>query len=157
MVPAAMVFASLGLMLAYVPRRLAAACIALAVVLALATSQLQFGESAKDAAIMLCCAVVSVLAIRTYWPSPLAQLNYLAIAAMAGVASGTAFAASIPSSTLWQPLLASLTIVPARLVVERGYPVPPRVVASWLVAVAILAALLPYIVEHPGYVADHRG
>jgi hypothetical protein len=126
-------------------------------VLALLASHLQFGASANDAAILACWAAIVVLAVRTYWPSPMVRLNNLVIAAAAGVVSGTAIAASASPSTLWQPLLTSLIIVPATLAVERGYAVAPRVVASWLVAVAVLAALLPYIVAHPGYVADHRG
>ncbi len=157
MVPAAMVFAALGLMLAFVPRKTAAASIALAVVLALAASQSNLAATTNDAAIMLCWTVVSVLAVRTYWPRAEARLNNLALSAIAGIFSGTAIAASAAPSTLWQPLLASVIIVPATLAVDRGYAVVARVVASWLVAVAILAALLPYVVAHPGYVPEHRG
>jgi hypothetical protein len=156
LVPAAMVFAALGLMLAFVPRKAAAACIGVAVVLALVASQSKFGAPASDPAIMACWAAVSVLAFRTYWPSR-TRLNNLAIAAVAGLVSGFAIAASAAPSALWQPLLGSLIVVPATLAVERGFAVAPRVVVSWLVAVAVLAALLPYVVSHPGYVADHRG
>ena len=157
MVPAAMVFAALGLMLAFVPRKTAAASILVAIVLAFLASRLQLDETANDAAIMLCCVAISVLAFRTYWPSPVQRLNGLAISAVAGIVSGTAIAASAPPSSIWQPMLASLVVVPAMAAVERGYAIVPRVVASWLVAVAILAALLPYVVAHPGYVPEHRG
>jgi hypothetical protein len=157
MVPAAMVFAALGLMLAFVPRRMAAGCLALVIVLASVASLSRIGASANDGAIMLCWGAVAVLAARTYWPKPSARRTNLAIAAIAGVISGIAIAASATPSSLWQPLLASLVIIPATVAVERGYAVAPRVVASWLVAVALLAALLPYVVAHPGYIADHRG
>ena len=155
-VPAAMVFAALGLMLAFVPRKIAAASMMAAIVLAFMASRLRLDETANDVAILLCCAAVSVLAVRTYWPSPLKQLDSLAISAIAGLVSGTTLAASVPPPSLWQPMLASLVVVPAMVAVERGYAIVPRVVASWLVAVAVLAALLPYVVAHPGYVPEHR-
>jgi hypothetical protein len=157
MVPATMVFAALGLMLSFVPRKTAAVGIILAAVLAVAASQAPLGATANDAAIMACWAVLAVLAARTYRPSRAARPSNLAISAAAGLVSGTAIAASATPSTLWQPMLAVLVVIPATIVVERGYAVAPRVVASWLVAVALLAALLPYVVVHPGYVADHRG
>ncbi len=157
MVPAAMVFAALGLMLAFVPRRTGAAGIALAIVLASLASLWNLGAFPNDAAIMTCWGTVAVMAALTYWPRPLARRTNLAVAAIAGIVSGLAITASTTPSSLWQPLLASLIIIPATVAVERGYGVAPRVVASWLVAVAVLAALLPYVIAHPGYVADHRG
>jgi hypothetical protein len=157
MVPAAMVFAALGLMLAFVPRKTAAIGLALAIVLASVASLSRVGVAANDVAIMACWCAVLVLAGLTYWPDPAAQLTNIAIAAIAGIVSGIAIVASATASSFLQPVLASLLIIPATVAVERGYVVAPRVVASWLVAVAVLAALLPYVVAHPGYVADHRG
>ena len=157
MVPAAMVFAALGLMLAFVPRKTAAIGLALAIVLASVASLSRVGVAANDVAIMACWGAVLVLAGLTYWPDPAAQLTNIAIAAIAGIVSGIAIVASATPSSFLQPVLASLLIIPATVAVKRGYAVAPRVVASWLVAVAVLAALLPYVVAHPGYVADHRG
>ncbi len=157
MVPASMVFAALGLMLSFVPRRTAVACIALAIVLALAASRLQFGAITNNVEKLLCWAVIMVLAIVTYWPARMAFLITAAIAAAAGLVAGTAIPAAGPLSTIWQPILAVSVILPAAFTIERGYAVAPRVVVSWLVAVSVLAALLPYVVAHPGYVPDHRG
>jgi VanZ family protein len=157
MVPAAMVFAALGLMLSFVPRNTAVTAVALAVFLALIASQVPIRAAFNDAAIMACWVAIAMLAIRTYWPGRAARLSTLAISAATGIASGIAIAASVAPSALWQPMLASLVVIPATVAVERGYAVAPRVVVSWLVAVAVLAALLPYVVTHPGYVADHRG
>ncbi len=156
-IPAGVVLAALGLMLAFAPRKAAAACIALAIALAWIAGQSPFGLPATDTAIMACWAAVFMLAVGIFWRQPMTRLATAALSAIAGAVAGTAIAASAGASPLWPAALAVIVIVPATIAVDRGYAIAPRVVMSWLVAVALLAALLPQVVSHPGYVADHRG
>ena len=74
------------------------------------------------------------------------------LAILAGMVGGVAIA---PQS--FAPLLAISVVVPSTVAVVRGYAIAPRVVSAWLLAVTMLGAILPYVVAHPGYVADHRG
>jgi hypothetical protein len=156
MVPAALVFAALALMLGFTPRKLAAAATALAILAAVLASRLQWQSAYGDAAVLACSVVVAILAVRTYWPRPTDAAAVLFLAALAGVVSGISIALAATPANLWQPILPSVLLVPAWLAVRHGYAVAPRVVMSWLLAVAVLAAILPYVVSHPGYVADHH-
>jgi hypothetical protein len=84
-------------------------------------------------------------------PSPALSLI---LGANTGLWFGMIAAASDASSGILWVLPLALLVLPARWLVARGGGIAIKVVASWLVAVAILCATLP-IVPTPGYVADH--
>ncbi|MGX7896503.1 hypothetical protein [Tsuneonella sp. HG222] len=94
-----------------------------------------------------------------YWPRASARhasaVLYLACA-NAGLWSGLVVAAEDATSRLPLVFAPLLLVVPASLCVRRDWAIAPRVLASWLLAVAVLAAALPLLVSHPGYVPDHR-
>jgi hypothetical protein len=48
-----------------------------------------------------------------------------------------------------------LARLPAAWIVDRRVLIALRVVASWLIAVAMLGALLQFLPVTPGYMADH--
>ena len=48
-----------------------------------------------------------------------------------------------------------LLIVPAAWLVARGASIAVKVASSWLIAIAILAAVLPFLPVTPGYLPDH--
>lgn len=56
-------------------------------------------------------------------------------------------------------LLAALAMVvlilPAAWLVARGASIAVKVASSWLIAIAILAAVLPFLPVTPGYLPDH--
>ena len=55
------------------------------------------------------------------------------------------------------PVIAALLLcLPAQFCVARGWAIAPRVVTSWLLAVALLVGAIPHLIVHPGYVPDHR-
>jgi hypothetical protein len=48
-----------------------------------------------------------------------------------------------------------LARLPAAWIVDRRVLIALRIVASWLIAVAMLGALLQFLPVTPGYMADH--
>lgn len=76
----------------------------------------------------------------------------LLLCANGGLWCGTlaALAGQAPLSTLPLALLA----FPGAWIVARGFAIALKVLAGWLVAVALLSAALP-LVTTPGYVPDH--
>ena len=155
--PAAMVFAALGLMLSFAARTIAAISIALAVLMAFAASHVGSDTIVHQAATIACWGVILIMAILTFWPRQWPALVIIAVSGAAGFVSGAVIEAAATPLKLWPTMVVVLVVLPATLAVERGYNIVPRVVMSWLLAVAMLAALLPYVVSHPGYIPDHRG
>jgi len=49
----------------------------------------------------------------------------------------------------------ALALLPALWIVDRRVLIALRVVASWLIAVAMLGAMLQFIPVTPGYMPDH--
>ena len=81
---------------------------------------------------------------------------WLAFAAAldAGLWAGAVIKAEGTGTQLLEALPCVLIALPAHLVRQRGWGIAIKVVSSWLIAVALLAALLPTTVT-PGYVPDH--
>ena len=155
--PAAMVFAALGLMLSFAARTIAAISIALAVLMAFVVSHMGSDTIVHQAATIACWGVISIMAVLTFWPRRWSAPITIAVSVAAGLVAGAVVATAVTPPKLWQAMTVILVVLPATIAVERGYTMVPRVVMSWLLAVAMLAALLPYVVSHPGYIPDHRG
>jgi len=155
--PVAILYAALALMLGFVPRKTAAASLLVAGSLTFAVSQIDWSAAIATPAITGCWVGVLVLAVWIYWPKRLGNSLAIALAAAAGIIAGIVVGSAATPFNPYPLVAAVLLVVPASVAVERGYAIAPRVVASWLVAVSLLAALLPFVVSHPGYVPDHRG
>jgi hypothetical protein len=48
-----------------------------------------------------------------------------------------------------------LALLPAAWIVDRRVLIALRVIASWLIAVAMLGAMLQFLSVTPGYIPDH--
>jgi hypothetical protein len=155
--PAAMVIAALALALGFVGRKTAAIALAAAAIAAAVVSQLSVPDAWIEAAFLACWGSVIVIALFVYWPRQFHPGSAVALGLVAGLAAGLVIAAEGTPIDLLRALPAALLVIPAGIAVSRGYAVAPRVVASWLVAVALLAAIIPHVVVHPGYVPDHMG
>ena len=151
-VPVAMLFAALGLMLGFVPRRTAVIATAASLMVVVGVTVLSVPDVSAAVLFPMICLMIAVLSVFVYWPRRLSFALTVAVAILAGLVGGVATA---PQS--FAPLLAVSVVVPATVAVVRGYLIAPRVVMAWLLAVTMLGAILPYVVAHPGYVADHRG
>jgi hypothetical protein len=75
----------------------------------------------------------------------------LAAGATGGAVAGAANAHAIVASL---SLIATTTSLASRAVARR-VPLAPKVVSSWLIAVALLAATLQMLPVTPGYLPDH--
>ncbi len=154
--PAAMVVASFALLVGFAPPAKAALALAAMAGLAIIVWGVGFAPLAADGAILLCWGAVVALGVAHYRPTSVID-HVLAIGLVAGAIVGIALATMPRGPAAMLSLLPAVIAVPSALAVRHGLAVAPRVVASWLLAVALLAALIPYAVTHPGYVPDHRG
>ncbi len=155
--PAGMALVLAALMLGYLPRRTALIGVIITALVAAVASLFPLSRAQGETMIVASCVMVAVDSLAVYWPGRASRPVVLGLSALTGLVAGLtlATASSLPMGYL--ALLALSTVLPASLAAHNGLGVAPRVVASWLVAVALLAAVLPFATSHPGYVPDHRG
>ena len=152
--PPALLCAALAFALAFVPRQvilpaLLALC-AVAILVVLLPLKTISPELIFAGCWLSIVATAATVHIRWHFGMPVALL----LGANAGLWAGAVVAISGIPTDLARALPVALLAFPAGwLVVNRG-AIAVKVVASWLVAVAILAGTLP-IVPTPGYVQDH--
>lgn len=153
--PAALLLATLALLLAFQPRRIALALVLLATAVALAGQALYVPLDWTELVFAGCWASLFATAIGIYLPRPAPLPVAMLLTVNAGLWAGLVIAAEGQPFDIVRAIPALLLLVPASLIVHRGYAIALRVVTSWLVAVALLAVVLPHVVTHPGYVPDH--
>ena len=102
-----------------------------------------------------CWLSVAVSAAIVHLPGGLRPRWALAASLNAGFWSGAVIALSGSRLDLLKALLCVLVLLPAALVVSWRAPIAVKVVSSWLIAVAVLAATLQFLPVIPGYMPDH--
>lgn len=152
--PAALLCAALGLLLAFAPRRAIAPGLAILVVAAIGASLLSVQGKGVEIVFAGCWVSVIALAAGVHLPKGVPLWLALAAALDAGLWSGAVIAGEGTRGDLLRAVPAVLICVPAVWAVQRGWQIAVKVVSSWLIAVALLAALLP-TAPTPGYVPDH--
>jgi hypothetical protein len=110
-----------------------------------------------EAAIIACCLTTMIVSLAVYWPRMLPPSAVIFAALVTGITAGLALGAAAPPSSAYPAIIGLTTALPASIADRNKFGIASRVVASWLVAVAVLAAVLPYVIAHPGYIPDHRG
>jgi hypothetical protein len=156
-IAAGLLLAVLACALAFMPLRISIAGAAVALVATIATLA---ASPAVPTAIALNGCWVSLIAgaLSVYWPR-LAQRSKtipILFSTNAGIWSGLVLAADARGGALIAILASLFLLLPARFCVRRGWTIAPRIVTSWLLAVALLAGSIPHLIDHPGYVPDHR-
>lgn len=156
LIAAALLLVVLGFALAFLPRRAALRGVVLAASLVVVGAVLP--RVAASLAFAGTWGSLSVAALAVYWPELVRRWPWLgwALPAIAGLWAGLLAGQDGGLATAAQVLPALLAAVPAAWSIARGWALVPRVVTSWLLAVALLMGAIPYLVDHPGYVADHR-
>ncbi len=152
--PAGLLCAALGLLLAFAPRRAIVPALLLLALTAAIVSQLPIKEAWIETVFAGCWASVILIAAALHLPRGIPFWLALALAVDAGLWGGAVVGGEGARDDLLRSLSAVLICVPARWAVARGWSIAVKIVSSWLVAVALLAALLP-INATPGYVPDH--
>ncbi len=152
--PAALLCAALAFALAFAPRRAVAPALALLAVFAIGVVLLPIKPAWTEAVFIGCWVSVVLTAASVHLPAGPGAAMAFGLAANAGIWAAATVAVSGVPADLARALPVALLVLPARWLIAQRGGIAVKVVASWLVAVAILAGTLP-IVPTPGYVADH--
>lgn len=152
--PPALACAALGLALAFVPPRARGFAAAALVLGGFASALLPWPPRAEEAAFVLLwgCVIASAASVHLRGGVPTA--GAVALGLTTGLAAGAVAALAGSPGYLALALPAVLLWVPGAWANARGYGIAPKVLASWLIAIAVLSAALP-LVPTPGYMPDH--
>lgn len=98
---------------------------------------------------------VIACAATVHHPAGVGLRGTLALSMNAGLWSGSVLAIAGSPLDLLKALPCVLVFLPAAWLISRRLPIVVKVVSSWLIAVAILAATLQFLPVTPGYLPDH--
>jgi hypothetical protein len=152
--PAALVFAALGFALSFAPRRVRGPALIAAIASALASLQFPADPSLTEGIYAACWLNIIIAAASVNLPGTRAEWAMIALALICGTAAGAVAAIAASPRDFALAATAALVIVPASWLVARGWGIAVKVAASWLIAIAVLAAALP-LTPTPGYAPDH--
>jgi hypothetical protein len=153
--PAALLCVALGLTLAFSPRRAWMLNIALLGASATAVVLATIPQGWVEEAFLGCWVSVVVSAAAVHMPKGLSTRATVVFSINAGVWVGAVTALSGPKFNMVKTLPCVLVLLPAAFIIGRRAPIVVKVVASWLVAVALLAGTLQLLPVTPGYLPDH--
>ncbi|QNA85166.1 hypothetical protein G4G27_15035 [Sphingomonas sp. So64.6b] len=151
---AALLFATLGLTLAFAPRWIRVPGLAAAVIGAAIVSVSGFPVAMQGTAFLGCWASLIVTAACVHLRGGPGPCAVLALSGNAGLWAGAVIATTGPPSDLLRALPGALIILPAAII-HRHAPIALKIASSWLIAVAMLAASLNFLPVTPGYQPDH--
>lgn len=153
-VPLLLLCATMALLLSFTSGRVAWAA---AGVTSATASAIALVASPQGLATLVFAGVWSTIIIAaalTYFSPKVAQQWALPLAVAAGVGAGSLASLSGRKSDLFLALPISLLFVPGRSIVARGYGLTIKIVASWMIAIAMLSAFVS-LTPTPGYQPDH--
>ena len=153
LVPLLLLSATIGLMLAFVPRRRALLALAAFAVAALLGWAVPLGVSSQIVftALWLSAIVAALLVF-----IPVAHWSFAAIPSclIAGFWLGACAALTGDLGALALGFLPALVAIPANWLTQRKLDIIIKVVASWMIAIASLS-LFVSLIPTPGYKPDH--
>lgn len=153
--PPALLFAALGLALAFAPRRFvgwARLAVALQAVL---VSFVPISHQWADPLFFGCWLSVLTCALVVHLPGGVGARLAIVLALDAGFWAGSVIAVAGKPTDLMIALPCVLLALPGAWLVARKWQIAVKVLASWLIAVALLAGTLQITTPTPGYVPDH--
>jgi hypothetical protein len=153
--PPSLLAAALGLSLAFAPRTGRAIGLAVFAGTAIVVSFVELPRGALEGVFVACWASVIVSAASVHGPSLFGKGLSLALAFNAGIWTGAVIALAGAPSDLLKTLPWVMVAIPAARVATTRGAIALKVISSWLIAVAVLAALLPFLPVTPGYLPDH--
>jgi hypothetical protein len=146
---------ALGIALAFSPRRAWALNIALLLLSATAVVFASVPHGCVEGVFLGCWMSVATTAAAVHAPTGLNTRGAVVLSINAGFWAGAMIALSGQRLNLVKTLPCVLVLLPAAFIIGRRAPIVVKVVASWLVAVAILAGTLQLLSVTPGYLPDH--
>lgn len=153
--PPALLFAALGLALAFAPRRMIAWTVGLAALAALGASFLRIANAWEDPIFLGCWLSVALAAASVHLPGGVGAAWAAILALNSGLWAGAVIAAAGRPLDLAIAAPAMLLCVPGAWLVASGRGIAVKVAASWLIAVGVLALCLQFAPTTPGYKPDH--
>ena len=152
--PPGLLLAGLALALAFAPPKAGRWALAAAVLLAASTQLAPFPAAWADGLFMGCWISLVVTALCVHLPGGLGSRAAVALGVNAGLWSGAVLAVAGGGFDFLKALI-GLLLLPVALQARRlKADIAVKTVASWLVALGLLVAMLPLLTT-PGYVADH--
>ncbi len=153
--PPALLFAALGLALAFAPARARAWSLLLLVATLAALSFVTVPRDWLETAFLGCWISVAVTAALVHLPRGLSMPGTLALSFNAAMWASAVVDLSGSPLDLIKALPWTLLVLPASWLVARRASIAVKVASSWLIAIALLAAVLPFLPVTPGYMPDH--
>lgn len=152
--PPALLFAALALMLPFASRRAMLPALGVAAVAAIAVANLPIPKPWTETMFIGCWISVIVTAALVHLRRGPDRLVAVPLALNAGAWAGGTVAVAGAGADLARALPVLLLALPGQWLVAHGRGIAVKVIASWLIAIAVLAATLATI-PTPGYVQDH--
>jgi hypothetical protein len=128
------------------------------VILAMIATMMAFvpqPSSFTDAAFLGCWVSSVINSLSVHVPQKYRENFVLVLALNTGIWVGAVISLSAPKVDLAAALACTLCMFPAGWMLRRNQSIALKVVSSWLVAVAFLAATLQFLSVTPGYRPDH--
>jgi hypothetical protein len=152
--PPALIFAALGAAMAFVGPRARPWALCLALAAAAAALMAPAGPAWVEPIFLGCWIAVLLAAASVHLPAPLPDLGALALALNSGAWAGAVVAAAGRPRDLLIAAPWILLALPGTWLVATRRPIVVKVAAGWLIAIALLAIVLP-LIPTPGYMPDH--
>jgi hypothetical protein len=153
--PPALVSLALGLALAFAPRGIWRLSLVTLTVTATALAIAPVPRGWLDCVFLGCWLSVAASAATVHLPGGLRPRWAFAASLNAGFWSGAVIALSGSRLDLLKALPCVLVLFPAALGLGSRAMIAAKVAASWLIAIAVLAATLQLLPVTPGYMPDH--
>ena len=155
MVPPALLFAALGLALAFAPQRTwGPSLLALFATLGVFTF-VPVPQTWLEGVFLGCWISVIATAATVHLARGLSAYAALGLSLNAGLWASVVVSMSGSRLDLLKALPWVLILFPASWVVGRYASIPVKVLSSWIIVIAILAATLQLLPVTPGYLPDH--
>lgn len=153
--PPALLCAAVGLALAFAPRRTWVPSVVTLTTTTTAIAALSLPHEWLEGVFLGCWASVVATAAMVHLSRGLPARRAVVLSLNAGLWSGAELALTGSRLDVAKALVCVLFLFPAGFVVGWRAPIVVKVVSSWLIAVAILAATLQLLPVTPGYLPDH--
>jgi hypothetical protein len=154
-VPPALLFLALGLALAFSPRRAWGPSLLALLAALVACAFVRVPQTWLEGAFFACWASVIATAASVHLGRGLRAWAAIALSLNAAFWASAVVSLSGSKLDLLKALPCVLVFLPAWWVADNYASIPVKVVSSWVIAVAILAATLQLLPVTPGYLPDH--
>ncbi len=153
--PAALLVAALAFALSFAPRRAMWIGLPVFAALLIGAGMVRTPLGWEEAIFLGCWASVLATAALVHLPHGVSTAVAVGAAANTGLWSGLLIATAGEAIDVAKTLPIALLCIPGAWLARRPFRIALKVAASWLIAVAVLAAAIPFTTPTPGYVQDH--